>query len=66
MGTRLMYEIEVINGKYCRDGNSMCRFYWENEDGDYGCCLLNETAPFIEGDFDQLPKLQNCPNPYQG
>ena len=54
--------VEIIDGKYCRDNNKFCRFFWESEDGDYGCCITEESN-FLEGDISQLPKLKGCPNP---
>lgn len=62
-GSKYTMEVEIWDGAYCRDGNRFCQFYWENEDGDYGCTLLNETAPFIEDEYpEKLPKLANCPS----
>ena len=66
--SKVMVEVEIIDGKYCRDSNRFCRCYWENEDGEYGCCITGNRA-----DLEDLPeateqylKFENCPNPDRG
>ena len=60
--TIVKVEAEILDGDYCRLSNgNVCNFFWESEDGDVGCCLLGESI-FIEGDNNQVPKFNNCPN----
>jgi hypothetical protein len=63
--TKIKVTVEIPDGKYCRESSlkqeTVCNFFWESEDGDTGCCLLNEST-FIEGDISQVPKFSDCSN----
>jgi len=64
--SKIKVEVEILDGKYCRNEDQVCRFHWENEDGNVGCCLLYKSR-FFHGEIDTglVPKFDGCPNPYQ-
>ncbi|MDP2730277.1 MAG: hypothetical protein Q8O55_07335 [Dehalococcoidales bacterium] len=61
--SKVKVEVEIPDGTYCNPATvSFCPFWWESEDGDIGCGLLNVSKEEYREEAECI-KFLSCPNP---
>jgi PRTRC genetic system protein C len=60
-GAKVKVEVEILDGKDCWTCDTLCPFYWQDDDGGEGCGYLGTSREINEEPGS--PKFEGCPNP---